>query len=273
MTDDVPSELPLELLDTVPAGLPKVQFEVAVMSRLGGRRVNEDACGHWHSDHHLCCVVADGVGGHGGGDRASRFVVQHVITRYAATPVRDGPAVEALLRATNEALRGHRADAVEQHDMYSTVVALFVELDKQQALWAHVGDSRLYVLRERHVLLRTQDHSVVQMLVAYGSLAEEQVHGHPHRSELLCALGSEPEALQVGLAPRSFDILPGDVFLMCTDGLWDHVSDDVLEQTVGSVDDPEMWLERLEAELLREVAEEPRHDNYSAIALWARAVD
>src|SRR6201999_3251102 len=63
-----------------------VQMELATLSRRGGRNYNEDACGHWHSDSHLCCVVADGAGGHGGGDKASKLAVQFILAAFAATP-------------------------------------------------------------------------------------------------------------------------------------------------------------------------------------------
>ena len=63
-----------------------MQMELATLSRRGGRNYNEDACGHWHSDSHLCCVVADGAGGHGGGDKASRLAVQYILGAYAAAP-------------------------------------------------------------------------------------------------------------------------------------------------------------------------------------------
>ena len=63
-----------------------MQIELAILSRRGGRNYNEDACGHWHSDHHLACVVADGAGGHGGVDQASKLAVQNILSTYAAAP-------------------------------------------------------------------------------------------------------------------------------------------------------------------------------------------
>ena len=63
-----------------------MQMELATLSRRGGRNYNEDACGHWHSDSHLCCVVADGAGGHGGGDKASKLAVQFILGAFAGTP-------------------------------------------------------------------------------------------------------------------------------------------------------------------------------------------
>ncbi|CAN5413610.1 protein phosphatase 2C domain-containing protein [soil metagenome] len=247
-----------------------IQFELALLSERGGRAVNEDACGHWHSDHHLCCVVADGAGGHGGGDAASRCAVRYLIDEFAARPAAD---VEAMLRGANDAVRLHRADAATQRDMHSTVVALFVELDSQRASWGHVGDSRLYLFRAGRVHTRTRDHSVVQMLVDQGALRDNQIRSHPRRSELLCALGSEAEDLSIGVALAPCEIEPGDVFLLCTDGMWEHLSDEVLEATLQQSPDPQVWLAALEHAVLQQVAGKTRYDNFSAVTLWARPAD
>lgn len=247
-----------------------IRFEVALISERGGRKINEDACGHWHSDRHLCCVVADGAGGHGGGDAASRCAVRYLIDRFAAAPSQVAPDVDGLLRGANEAVRLHRADAPTQRDMHSTVVALFVELGTQRAMWGHVGDSRLYLFRAGQLFTRTRDHSVVQLLVDQGTLRDDQIRGHPRRSELLCALGSEQVDLSVGLAPAPCEIVPDDVFLLCTDGLWEHLSDDLLERSLGQASDPQAWLAALEGAVLQQVAGRARYDNFSAVALWAR---
>src|SRR5256885_16886720 len=81
-----------------------MQLELAILSKRGGRSYNEDACGHWHSDSHLCCVVADGAGGHGGGDKGSKLAVQHMISGYAASPTSTPEAIERLVRPTNDSL-------------------------------------------------------------------------------------------------------------------------------------------------------------------------
>src|SRR5258706_6043072 len=87
-----------------------MQLELAILSKRGGRSYNEDACGHWHSDHHLCCVVADGAGGHGGGDKASKLAVQHMISGYAASPTSTPEAIERLVRPTHQSIIAHRHD-------------------------------------------------------------------------------------------------------------------------------------------------------------------
>jgi serine/threonine protein phosphatase PrpC len=249
-------------------GLP--QIELAILSRQGGRDYNEDACGHWHSETHLCCVVADGAGGHGGGDIAARLAVRYIIEQFAAAPLSTPEDVNDLLLGTNASVIRHRADGDAQRQMHSTVVGLFIDLDREQAMWGHVGDSRLYVFRDGKVLARTRDHSLVQTLVEAGLLKPEDVRTHPRRSELHSALGTEAEDLQVATLPRPWPLVEGDVSLLCTDGLWEYVSDTELCSSLGAASDPSAWLTDLEQLVLRnaEAAHKPKHDNFSGVAVW-----
>jgi serine/threonine protein phosphatase PrpC len=245
-----------------------VQLELAILSRRGGRAYNEDACGHWHSDSHLCCVVADGAGGHGGGDRASKLAVQQLISAYAVDAQASPAAIEALIRRTNDTILAHRIDGTVQQNMHTTVVALFVDLDARTASWGHCGDSRLYVFRGGRIAAMTRDHSLVQSLVDSGMLAREKVRSHPQRSELLSALGTSDEELLLSVSPQAWEVQAGDVFLLCTDGLWEYVEDDELEAALAAAAGPHAWMEALEAAVLRNAAHKPRHDNFSALTVW-----
>ena len=249
-------------------GLP--QIELAILSRQGGREYNEDACGHWHSDSHLCCVVADGAGGHGGGDIAARLAVRHIIERFAAAPLSTPEQVHALLTDTNATVILHRADGEAQRQMHSTVVSLFIDLDRGQALWGHAGDSRLYVFRAGKVLAHTRDHSLVQSLVEAGLLTPDQMRSHPRRSELHSALGTDAEDLRITTVTRPWQLIPGDVFLLCTDGLWEYVEDAQMCESLAGAADPSAWLTNLEQLVMRnaEAANKPRHDNFSGVAVW-----
>jgi len=253
-----------------PAAVAAPAIELAILSRPGGRDYNEDACGHWHSDRHLCCVVADGAGGHGGGDIAARIAVRHIIERFAAQPVMASDAVHALLLDTNATVIRHRADGAAQAQMHSTVVGLFVDLEHARALWGHAGDSRLYLFRDGRIAQRTRDHSVVQSMADAGLLQPEQMRTHPRRSELLSALGSEPEHLHLGAAPEACALQAGDVFLLCTDGLWEYVDDDELCATLADAAHPQAWLATLEQCVLRNAAAagKARHDNFSGVSVW-----
>lgn len=255
--------------DTVFASPGQIQLDLAIISRQGGRNYNEDACGHWNSDHHLCCVVADGAGGHGGGDVASKLAVQYIIERCIEEPVTGPGGVHELILDTNRFIHENRRAGGKLQHMHSTVVSLFIDLDTQMALWGHVGDSRLYVFRRGALRTQTRDHSVVQSLADAGLIRADQMRSHPQRSELLCALGSPEEDLSIGVSPDPWMIAPGDVFLLCTDGLWEYVDEALMQETLAQVQDPREWLAMLEALVLRNAAHKPSHDNFSALTVWA----
>lgn len=248
--------------------LPRI--ELAILSRQGGRDYNEDACGHWHSERHLCCVVADGAGGHGGGDIASKLAVRHIIEQFAAAPLARPDEVHDLLLDTNTTVISHRTDGEAQAHMHTTVVSLFIDLDKAQALWGHAGDSRLYLFRGGQMLAHTRDHSVVQSLVEAGLLQPDQMRTHPRRSELHSALGSAPEQLHITTATKPWALRDGDVFLLCTDGLWEYVNEAEMCASLDRAVDPQAWLLVLEQLVLRHAAEAKKatHDNFSAISVW-----
>ena len=200
-------------------------LEVALMSDRGGRKYNEDACGHWHSRQHLCCVLADGAGGHGGGDIASKLAVQELISRFSQQPSQQAAELDRLLRVTNDVLISQRVPGTPRQDMHSTVVCLVIDFIAHRAHWAHSGDSRMYWFRQGRVLARTRDHSLVQGLVDSGLLAAEDIRTHPKRSELRSALGIAPEVLEVSAGEGGDEVQAGDVFLLCTDGVHDTLGE------------------------------------------------
>jgi serine/threonine protein phosphatase PrpC len=247
-----------------------MQLELAILSKRGGRSYNEDACGHWHSDSHLCCVVADGAGGHGGGDKASKLAVQHMISGYAAAPTSSPEAIERLVRQTNQSIIAHRDDDPAQSQMHSTVVSLFIDLDAQTASWGHCGDSRLYGFRDGRIEAQTRDHSLVQSLVDSGMLSPAKMRTHAQRSELLSALGTTDDELMVSVVEQPWPLHAGDVFLLCTDGLWEYVDEAEMSASLARAHDPSAWLASLEQMVLRNAIAlgKTGHDNFSGVAVW-----
>lgn len=246
-------------------------LEVALMTDRGGRKYNEDACGHWHSKRHLCSVLADGAGGHGGGDIASRIAVQELIGRFASQPTERASDLDRLLRVTNDVLIGQRVPGTAKQDMHSTVVCLVIDFIGHTAHWAHAGDSRMYWFRRGRVHDRTRDHSLVQSLVDHGLLAPEDVRGHPKRSELRSALGIATEVLEVSAGEGDDVVEAGDVFLLCTDGVWEYLADSVLERTLAASANPAAWIGELAVEVRKAAAHKASHDNFTALTVWTRA--
>jgi serine/threonine protein phosphatase PrpC len=250
-----------------------MQIELALLSQPGGRPYNEDACGHWHSDRHLCCVLADGAGGHGGGDVASKLAVSHILNRYAQSPCHDPAALMALLQDTNRELLAHRNDRPELRQMHSTVVALSIDLQSRTALWGHCGDSRLYAFRDGRIARRTHDHSLVQSLIDAGMLTEAEAQHHARRSELYSALGTQGDDLRVSVEPQAWPLARRDVLMLCTDGLWEWVPDPQIEAALAGAADPHVWLASLEQQVRQATAGRPSHDNFSALAVWLGELD
>ena len=185
------------------------------------RSVNQDQCAEYQvSAGARLLVLADGMGGHAGGEHASRIAVETIGEVFQ----NDYGDAEATLRrafdAANEAILREARDRSELHGMGTTAVALLISSDG--AWTANVGDSRAYRVRDREIDLLTADHSVVFEEVRSGRLTPLEARTHPLRNRLLRCLG-----LQSGVAVdvECVGIESGDRFLLCSDGLWGEVED------------------------------------------------
>nr|MDQ2734152.1 SpoIIE family protein phosphatase [Pseudomonadota bacterium] len=182
-------------------------------------------------------------------------------------------AIGRMIVETNRAIIQHRADDAALQNMHSTVVAMVVDFASNVCIWGHCGDSRLYAFRGGRVAERTRDHSLVQSLVDGGLLAEQDMRSHPQRSQLLSALGVDEEDLLVSVSSRAWSVEPGDVFLLCTDGVWEYVGDPQLETALASASSAQAWLQELERLVLQAASHKPRHDNFTALALWVVSLE
>ena len=176
--------------------------------------------------------VADGMGGHAGGDIASAITSQRVaLTDSKYDTVEE--AIESLKAGVIEAnsmLTGTVVEHPELQGMGTTFSGLLVH--GSQIITAHIGDSRIYRMRSGQVEQITKDHTFVQKLVDLGRITEEEALVHPRRSVLMRVLGDvqgDPE-LDIAL----FDALPGDRWMVCSDGLSGVVPDDVMANILAS---------------------------------------
>ena len=177
-------------------------------------------------------IVADGMGGHSAGEVASRMAVELIPEIYYGSK---GEPPRALKEAVEEANRRIHAAAAEdesKHGMGTTCTALCV-LDGQ-AFAAHVGDSRLYMLREGKVYQLTEDHSAVMEMVKMGLITKEEARHHEDKNVILRALGTSPEVEVSALEP--FSVRIGDKYLLCSDGLYDLVPDEEIERELSGND-------------------------------------
>ena len=182
------------------------------------RRHNEDA---------FVCepplfAIADGMGGAQAGELASRLAAA-AVGRSEASDLTGGDRVVALIEAANRSVYERAAGDQSVSGMGTTMTAALVEADQ---VWiGHVGDSRAYLLRDGGLQQVTEDHSLVAELVRSGRLTPDEAGDHPHRSVITRALGTDPDvAVDVMPVPTQ----PGDVFVLCSDGLTTMVDDDTI---------------------------------------------
>lgn len=182
------------------------------------REENEDAIGHErHGDGHVVVAVADGVSGNVGGATASSMAIASVLKSYREQPA-DRPTGKRLARAVQQANIDVYDFAVVVSDLWGMATTLTaVAVDQGELTAVHVGDSRLYLIRDGGISQLTKDHTVVAERVRMGLLSAQRARYHPDRSTLTRSLGRE---LIVGVDRFSRPMSQGDVLLVCSDGLY-----------------------------------------------------
>ena len=197
-----------------------MKFALAKATRIGGRADNEDRVGHWSTPEAALMVVADGLGGHLHGEVAAEIAVELLgaaFLREAQPRVEDpGAFLARALGAAHAAIlrEGERLDLPETPR--TVIVACLVQ--DGHAFWTHVGDCRLYLIREGRIVTRTRDHTVVQQLLDQGRIREEAIASHPERNRLLQCLGGYVDLN--GEPAQRARLAKGDVLLLCSDGFW-----------------------------------------------------
>ena len=233
-----------------------------IQSKIGGRSENQDFYGSAQTRFGELIVVCDGMGGHNGGRHAAEVAVQSILEVMKTTQELDPEvALKSTIEKANSIIWEEGKENPAYRGMGTTVVALVLNPDK--AICAHVGDSRIYQLREGNILHRTFDHSYVFEMVRAGILTEEQARVSEKSNIITRALGISP-TVQIDIT----DNLPyqaGDRFLLCTDGIWGVVPEPELVEMVSRKDTVEKVLTDL-VEKIDAIGFENggRHDNLTA---------
>ncbi len=237
------------------------------ISETGEREANQDALGEAQDGSLACFVLADGAGGHAGGEVAANLVVDTLLAAFAAQPAAGAGPLHGYVRAAAEAVAAARLAKTQQRDMSATVAALLIDRASGQALWAHLGDSRVYLFRRGRVHAVTKDHSVTQQFIDAGLAKADQLRVHPQRNMLFAAIGAEGDTALAVSDPGTV-LTPGDALLLCSDGLWEWVLEAEMEDALAASADCAQWLEAMcrQAEVNNRRAGKAR-DNFSAYAI------
>ena len=243
-----------------------MQIEYAKVSALGDRTDNQDRAAVVVAEDAALMLVFDGMGGHSDGAQAAETGLKVVQDLFmdATMPIFDpqGFLYMALSRAHDEVVALGRDVAVDFRPRATCAVCLIQE---GGSYWAHIGDSRIYHVRNGMVLERSRDHSHVEVLIQEGAITEEEAQDHPMRNFVECCIGGDapvPDMSITGKRPLS----PGDVLLACSDGLWSGLSDDDMAQ-IGAPGDNNLAQNLKDLSLKALSVNAPYSDNTTGTAL------
>ena len=241
-----------------------MRFTIFQESRKGSRAVNQDRVAYTYGRDTLLMVVADGMGGHAGGEIAAQIAVRLFIERFQqeAKPVLRNPLgfLQESMAKAHAALGSYSTQFSMLETPRTTCVACIVQAG--YAYWAHVGDSRLYLFRHGTLIGQTRDHSKVQYLVDQGVIDAGEAALHPDRNKVYSCLGGMIEPI-IDLSNRT-PLKNGDLIVMCTDGLWGPIGSDEIATLLTSAP-----ILRAAPEMLREAEKRAGQDgdNLSAIVM------
>jgi serine/threonine protein phosphatase PrpC len=250
-----------------------VRLSAASLSAIGMRASNQDAIGAVRQDEMSCFVIADGAGGHEGGEIASKLVVDAVLEKFNGESSFGARALRSYIEHAIAQVAQAKRSSARLQDMSATVAALLVDQTNGRAVWAHLGDTRLYLFRGKRLHAVTKDHSLTQQLIDAGYARADQLRLHPQRNILFAAVGAEGETA-VAVSEAIVELEDGDAFLACTDGLWEWVQEADMERTLAEATDSEQWLAAMcrLADAAVDAAGKSR-DNYSVYAIQVHRQD
>ena len=231
--------------------------EVIAFSLPGGRALNEDTVLTWEGGNRTIGIVADGLGGQGEGDLASRIAAETAMETLKAAPRVNGTVLRNAMSRANAAVR--TAQSAKGSRMMSTLAMAVWE---GHQIWiSHLGDTRIYRFRGGRMQSCTRDDSVTQALADSGEISRDEMRTHETRNLLLRCLGGKETADPV---PEHYLWWGGSRVLICSDGFWEHFEDAELAETIfqGS---PAEALDRLKKMAQGRVRE--NGDNLSALLI------
>lgn len=243
-----------------------MQIEYAKVSAVGDRTDNQDRAAIVVAEDAALMLVFDGMGGHSDGAKAAETGLKIVQNAFMAStlPVFDpqGFLYGALSHAHDEVVKLGKDLAVDFRPRATCAVCLIQE---RGSFWAHIGDSRIYQMREGELVSRSRDHSHVEVLIQEGAITEEEAQDHPMRNFVECCIGGDAPVPDMSITAKH-PLEPGDVLLACSDGLWSGLSDaDMATIGIGPTDSLAENLKALSVRALH--ANAPYSDNTTGTAL------
>ena len=235
-------------------------FDEYEYTNKGGRLYNEDSIGARQIGEAGIFVVADGLGGHQFGEVASACVRDTLLDGWSPQESDRAEWLTLQIKEANDQVL--RLQQEKNSVLKSTVVSLAI--DGEQAVWANIGDSRLYYLHQSEIYQITEDHSVAYKKYKAGEITREQIGQDEDQSCLLRSVGSK-ERYEPDVCVSNVPLESGDAFLLCSDGVWEYLKDEEILIDYLKSKTAKDWAELLLVRMMARIDE--GNDNLSILTL------
>lgn len=235
-------------------------FDEYEYTNKGGRFYNEDSIGARQIGEAGIFVVADGLGGHQFGEVASACVRDTLLDGWSPQESDRAEWLTLQIKEANDQVL--RLQQEKNSVLKSTVVSLAI--DGEQAVWANIGDSRLYYLHQSEIYQITEDHSVAYKKYKAGEITREQIGQDEDQSCLLRSVGSK-ERYEPDVCVSNVPLESGDAFLLCSDGVWEYLKDEEILIDYLKSKTAKDWAELLLVRMMARIDE--GNDNLSILTL------
>ncbi len=220
---------------------PTLRITGAMLSHVGAVRPHNEDCVSFivtpgrrrACSNTVLGIVADGMGGHAAGEIASEIAVDTCLRRFRSGAGKARTWIRKTILSADASVRKAAAQSPDLQGMGTTLAILL--MTEGRLFTGHVGDCRIYALRNGELKLLTRDHSLVETLVARGELSASAVRQHPQKNIVLQAIGTGTEIVP-DIAPQGRRLAAGDRYLICSDGLTDALADDAIAACLRNVD-------------------------------------
>ncbi len=231
------------------------------LSKIGLKRLdNEDAVGVFEIDNGILAILCDGLGGNKAGEVASQLTIETVRNIFSEEDNTDSLSKikQAIIESNNAIIKNANAD-FDLKGMATTAEVLYLKDDT--AFWGHIGDSRIYLLKNSKLKQLTKDHSLVQKLVDEGYLTMKEAENHPNKNIIMRALGDN-DNIEIDLSKQKINATDDVKFFLCSDGVTTVIKDEELQNILSEND-----LKSVSKTLADLIEERGAPDNFSFIII------
>ena len=239
-------------------------LDYASLTSIGKRELNEDKIGITDlGEDRFCFALADGLGGPGRGKDAAAIAVQSAGDVFGAFSDRND-VLEMIFESAQKRVLYEQKIRRVRNTMKTTLSV--VTLTGGRLRYGTIGDTRIYIFRDSKIEMISHDNSVAQALADAGDISPEDIRSHPDRTKLLWCIGEPWEDKNRYELSEGIYMCRGMSVLICTDGFWNHIHEDMMSQCLWDTDTAAGWLSAMELIVKQDGSAEDA-DNYSAIAV------